>query len=218
MQSGIWARWLAFLTAALVAAAADEVTHYDYDAAGRLVGAGYFLGGTNAAIRYAYDANGNRTNSITIARGDPVNTDGDDLRDADELACFGHLGETGSGDPDGDGLTNADELALGGDPSAPDTDGDGMDDRQEAIAGTALNDGGIVFAVARIETASGGAGRVWWNAAAGRTYQIQTRTSLRAGDWSAAGPPRAVTVAGPCYSERPYATNAFFRIKVWVTP
>jgi hypothetical protein len=199
------------------ATAATETVRYTYDAAGRLIAAAYSTAGTNAAIRYAYDANGNRTNLTVLGRGDPTDADHDAMRDVDELACFGHLNEIGSGDPDGDGLVNTNELALGGDPTVRDTDGDGLDDRQEAIAGTQLNDGGSVFEVANLDVGPGGEARVWWNTVAGRTYQLQMRATLLAATWADTGAPYPATTSGPHYVDRAYATNAFFRVKVWIT-
>jgi len=208
-----------FLVLALIARADTETVTYHYDAAGRLTAAAYEVNGTNAAIHYAYDANGNRTNLVTVAPNDTtLDSDGNGMSDLRELQYFGHLGVDGSADPDGDGLTTSNELALGANPTAEDSDGDGQSDGDEAIAGTALNDGGDVFQVANLETAPTGGARIWWNVVAGRTYQLQTRPKLTAADWTDAGAPYASDVNGPHYADEAFGTNAYYRVKVRMTP
>jgi len=206
------------LVSALGTMAAEEVVHYFYDDAGRLIGAGYSSGGTNAAIQYRYDPNGNRTNRTTYGHGDATDNDGDGAKDVDELAFFGDLDETGAGDPDGDGLVNSNEFALGGDSTAADTDLDGMDDGDEAIAGTRLYDSDDVFQVVNVETTPADEVRIWWNAVNGRTYQLQMRPNMTGGYWGDVGAPYDSSTEGPYYADEAYDTNAFFRVKVWVTP
>ena len=178
----------------------------------------YSSGGSNAVIQYRYDPTGNRTNRTVYGASDTTDSDSDTIKDVDELYHFGDLNEDMGTDPDADGLNNSEEFALSGDPANPDTDADGFTDGEEAVAGTALNDGASVFQVVRVETAPGGEARIRWDAKNGRSYQLQMRPRLGAGDWSDAGSRHDATSDGPHYADQAYDTNAFFRVKVWMTP
>lgn len=63
-----------------------------------------------------------------VSAGD---TDGDGLSDAWEVAQFGSTGPGSNDDTDNDGLTNAAEQAAGSSASNPDSDFDGVGDKQE---------------------------------------------------------------------------------------
>lgn len=65
-----------------------------------------------------------------------TDSDADGMDDVWEIANFGDLSKTASGDEDGDGVSNLDEYHAGTDPNLADTDGDGIDDLAEIIAGT----------------------------------------------------------------------------------
>ena len=163
--------------------ATAETTRYWYDEAGRLTGVGYAVAVTNtAAIQYEYDINGNRTNVLALGRGDTANTDGDDLRDVDELAFFGDLTQTGSGDFDAAGLATSNELAFGSDPALRDTDGDDSDDREEWIADTAPNNPNSYFHILAIsnEPMPG----VCFDSSTNRVYTMQAATNMANSAWS----------------------------------
>ena len=70
-------------------------------------------------------------NGVTLEELVGADADGDGLPDAWEMANFGNLSQTASGDVEPDGLTNAQELARGTDPEVADTDGDGLNDGPE---------------------------------------------------------------------------------------
>lgn len=218
MRIGLLAVATVALTTSSAFAAAETVT-YSYDAVGRLTRAAYESGGANAVISYAYDPNGNRTNRVAIGANDTsVDTDGDGFADLHELTYFGDLDETPGGDPDGDGLVNTNEVALGGNPALADTDADGMDDGDEVIAGTELDDDDDVFEVVNIETVPSGDARIWWNVVDGRSYQLQSRSSLVDGTWGDVGAPFDATSNGPHHADDAYDANTFIRVKVWITP
>lgn len=72
----------------------------------------------------------------TLAKFSPppspgADSDGDGLPDAWEMTHFGNLSQDAFGDPDGDGLNNLGEHQHGADPTAADTDGDGLSDGAE---------------------------------------------------------------------------------------
>lgn len=175
------------LTAAASAAlAGTEVVTYTYDGAGRLVTAVYQAGNTNAALHYRYDANGNRTNYLSIAGNDTsVDTDGDSLADLDELVYFGALGETAAGDTDDDGLDNSTELGFGSNPALADTDTDDADDYHEWVADTDPNNPSSRFAIATIVVSNAPASvSVIFPSSAARWYTLRARTNLCAGAWT----------------------------------
>jgi len=81
-------------------------------------------------------------------------------------------------DNDQDGLNNSWERSYLSDISNPDTDGDGMTDGDEAIAGTDMLDALSLFGLDSMARASGADLTVGWKSVAGHAYQVQFTTNL----------------------------------------
>jgi hypothetical protein len=90
----------------------------------------------------------------------------------------------GRGDEDADGLNNAFEYQLGTTPKNKDTDGDGIDDSTEYTkTGTDPLDARSRFAVETMALVDGQV-RFQWNTVNGKSYRVQTSTSLgTSGAW-----------------------------------
>jgi len=80
-------------------------------------------------------------------------------------------------DDDGDGLNNSYEKSYDSNPTNPDTDGDGMLDGAEHLAGTDLKSRSSVLQMARINGISGGKVVVEWDSVPGKFYKIQRALS-----------------------------------------
>jgi len=193
-----------------------QTINYSYDANGRLTSAYYTRGSTNMAVLFTYDLNNNRNirtdYGLTEANGD---IDSDNLDDATELSYFGDLSEDGTGDPDADGLANSNEFDSAGNPLLEDTDNDGMGDKSEFIAGTALDDDTKYFHVADA-TPNSGMVRLTWDVKAGRTYQLQKSYDLKV-SWSDVGSPFNVSVDDTHTEDQPSETNVSYRVAVSIT-
>ena len=74
-----------------------------------------------------------------------------------------------------------------------------------------------MFEVANVETTPGGDARIWWTVVADRSYQLQTRTSLMDGTWGDVGSQHDSISNGTYHADEACDTNAFFRVKVWIT-
>ncbi len=76
---------------------------------------------------------GNGTLYILGEDGGTLDTDGDGLLDAWEMAEFGSLDQDPGDDGDGDGLSNKGEFEAGSSPTAADSDSDGLNDGDEVL-------------------------------------------------------------------------------------
>jgi len=196
---------------------ATEVVRYWYDDSGRLVTAGYVSSVTNtSAVRYDYDANGNRTNLTVLGRGDSADRDSDAMPDVDELAYFGDFSQTGNGDFDGDGLANNAELPFGAVPVLYDSDSDGANDYHEWAAGTDPGNPSSLFNVVAAEADTGHVFTVHFYSVADRTYTLQRTDDLFFTPWTnvpGQGPRPGVNGPDSMTDTNEYP-RMFFRIQV----
>jgi len=81
-------------------------------------------------------------------------------------------------DYDNDGLNNSWERSYLSDAFNPDTDGDGMKDGDEAIAGTDMLDATSSFALDSLTRSGARDLLVGWKSAVGHAYQVQFTTNL----------------------------------------
>jgi Tol biopolymer transport system component len=111
----------------------------------------------------------------------------DDLNAASDLFAF----KLGVLDSDGDGMDDAWEIAHFGDLSRDGTgdfDGDGMTDLEEFLAGTNPADDQSVLSVLTMEPVEGGYVTLLWRAVPGRTYLAQFKTKLDSSEWQGLQP------------------------------
>jgi hypothetical protein len=196
--------------------AAQESAVYSYDASGRLIAAYISHGTTNSAALFAYDLAGNRTKSSSYAPTVTDDLDADGLNDPFSIAYFGTLGAGGGEDQDGDGLVNSNEFAARGNPTVSDTDQDGISDRDEFIAGTALNDKTEYFEVTNTSALGRSQLQVMYETKAGRSYQLQKTYNLQKA-WTNQGAPYSAVTDGSYTFHAPFETNAYYRLEVYMT-
>lgn len=119
-------------------------------------------------------------------------TDGDQLDDDWEMAYFNTLSRDGSGDFDGDTASDRAEYELATDPT----------------------NRGSVFQVMTLARLGADRTRVLWSATPGRSYRVQYRDDLTAGDWTEAS--ETVTAAGTTATwldvSAPAAEHRFYRV------
>jgi hypothetical protein len=124
-----------------------------------------------------------------------ADSDGDGLPDAWEMAWFGTLTRNGAGDYDGDGMT----------------------DLQEYLAGTNPTDRNSFLKIDSVDV-GGGAARVHFTAAAGRTYSILYRSNLGGGTWSKLADVPVQAGSGPVTVTDPAFSGGTNRLYILVTP
>ena len=85
-------------------------------------------------------------------------------------------------DSDGDGLSDTDEALAGTDPLRPDTDGDGSPDGSEIAAGTDPLDGASLFQITTLrKDPLTGFVTVRWDSVPGKSYTLEASADLI--DW-----------------------------------
>lgn len=135
-----------------------------------------------------------------VVASSTVDSDGDGAPDAWEQYYGLHpaLRTDAAMDLDGDGLANSNEYANGGNPVRADTDGDGLDDLAEFIAGTSLTNSALFFVVTgHTVEHTNQQPVVSWPGVTGRSYDVYFTTNLLAdGGWTLLPPHTNLTGGG----------------------
>jgi alpha-glucosidase len=161
------------------------------------------------------------TYSVTSAVGQ--DSDGDGLPDVWEYAYGLSPTRAGDGslDPDADGLANSNEYQAGSSPLRADTDGDGLLDPDEWLAGTGASNALSYFAVAtHLRNPTNGGASVGWNAVTGRSYDLCFSTNLLPEtNWFVLPPFSNLTGSGSLsVTDTNAAALKFYRLDVRKTP
>ncbi|NIP93809.1 MAG: lamin tail domain-containing protein, partial [Akkermansiaceae bacterium] len=129
----------------------------------------------------------------------------------------GSPGVVQGSDSDGDGVPDSDEIVAGTDPLNPDTDGDGSLDGTELAAGTDPLDADSIFRLLSVEPMPGGT-QATWTSVPGRVYTLEVSSDLTPDGWTivpagdrveATGPTTSVTDAGA-----PGQAERYYRVVV----
>ena len=154
------------------------------------------------AVRLIADATSNSNaeffflKDFVIEANVSSDSDGDGMPDTWEIANFGSLAQTGTGDVDGDGQSNAAEFAAGTDPN---------------LASSAL-----VITQVFIDRAANSA-TIDWASVVGKTYRVQRATSLEAGAaWTDIGAPVTANGVVSVFTDDalPAGERWFYRVRV----
>ena len=169
--------------------------------------------GTNASPPFA------GVDNIRIVKAIDEDADDDGLLDEWEITHFGAIDLYDDlGDPDDDRLNNAGEQEWTTDPMDKDTDGDGCGDGDEVLtAGTDPLDSGSVLKV--VDAADVPGGFVEWASVPGKTYRVQHRAGLSAGEWTDLADVSASGAATTSYTDPAAAgTEGYYRVLVLGSP
>ncbi len=128
-------------------------------------------------VNYAYDSFGNITQSVAIGIQGEADTEGDTLPDAWELVWFNGLTNTAAGDFNQDTISNLKHYQDQTDPTDPDTDGDGMWNTDELLAGTQPTNAASVFQVSSLRFQASNS-VISWSSVAGKKYRLQRSSGL----------------------------------------
>jgi hypothetical protein len=118
--------------------------------------------------------------AIDMGADEFTDADGDHLADYWETSNFGLLTNSdGTADGDADGLNDFAEYTHQTDPQNPDTDGDGMEDGDEVVAGTCPTDLSDCLEIkdADVQEVTGGF-VLWWDTVTGRYYGVYSLSDM----------------------------------------
>jgi hypothetical protein len=116
-------------------------------------------------------------------------SDADGMDDGDELLTFGSLEHSGDEDSDNDGASDWAELQAGTNPN-----GEGS------------------FLGLNAKQGMGGTGTIQWQSIPGRTYQLQTKSSLDSVEWNDFGMPIVAVATTTSTSFNPVNQTGVYRI------
>jgi len=142
---------------------------------------------------FGEDRNGSIDIFMAPVAGEAVDSDGDGMDDAWEIAHFDTLAANPGEDPDGDGMTNL----------------------QEFLAGTNPRDGSSLLALQAFQSLTTGAVHLVWPSVPGVRYQVEARETLEGSPWTALGAAASHPGAtATLIDANPPATTRFYRVRV----
>jgi len=151
--------------------------------------------------------------SAVQARYLSTDSDEDGLPDDWERRFYGNLAQGESDDTDHDGWGCFAEFLNEASPLLWDTDGDGMGDGAEGVAGTDPASNASVLRLHGLVIEPGGMVRLEWASEPGKNYAIETNSLLGVGVWQSA---TTISATGSVTSVHlaPNPPDNYYRVKV----
>jgi hypothetical protein len=141
----------------------------------------------------------------------PKDSDGDGLTDYEELSGHDEAASTwqGTTTPLAPSYTSSENY--------PDTDGDGVDDAYEAMAGTNPRSDTDYFHILSIHKSAGG-DAVTWSSVAGKQYSLYMSTNMMSNPFLPVLMQTYVATGGTVTATNNSAGKAFYRINLDINP
>ncbi|OGV70701.1 MAG: hypothetical protein A2283_16590 [Lentisphaerae bacterium RIFOXYA12_FULL_48_11] len=145
-----------------------------------------------------------------------VDNDNDRMDDTWEVEVFGNMVQGTNTEYDVDGLRDSDEYDFNTSPLVIDTDGDGMTDLQEWIAGSTGWDKSDFFILEAVsnDVATTGNFVIYWQSVAGRLYSVTSKSNLFNTSWITNITGIVGDGSTKSYTNSSTAPSYFFRITV----